>query len=92
MKKSALTLGFILCAAVGMAACSSGEYNDLECDPADYQAECLGPNSYMYCKGGKLISVVCGGNRVCKSAGDSVGCQYPADQKPADAALNGQEN
>ena len=79
MKKGILAISFILCSALGLTACSTGEYNDFECDPADYQAQCLGPNSYMYCKAGQLISVVCGGKRVCNADGNTVACKDPVE-------------
>ena len=77
MKKLILMAGLILGISVGMSACSTGEYNDLECDPSDYQAQCLGPNSYMYCKSGQLITVICGGDRLCKTEGGVVACKDP---------------
>ena len=48
MKKvclTALVAGF----AFAMCACDEGEFNDLSCDPATYQSECLNSISYMFC-------------------------------------------
>ena len=77
MKKCFLTVGLILAVAMGFTACSTGEYSELECDSSDYQTQCVGPKSYTYCKSGQLISVVCGGERICKSDGNTVSCKDP---------------
>ena len=86
MKKNWIVFVSMLVLALGFNACSMGEYNDLECDPADYPAECQTANSYTYCKAGQVISVICGGDRVCHAGGSSVACQGPAAApEPADA-------
>ncbi len=79
MKKAILAISFLFCGALGLTACSTGEYSEPGCDPAEYQAQCLTPNSYMYCKAGQLISVVCGGQRVCKAEGNVVACKDPVE-------------
>ena len=88
MKKGILIIGLIIGGTLGVSACSTGEYNDLECDPAEYEAQCLSPNSYMYCKGGQLISVVCGGQRECKVDGNSVACKDPANSGHDNSVVN----
>ena len=54
MNKNLLKLCVLGCAAFAMNACDTGEYNDLECDPATYKAECLSENALMFCNAGKL--------------------------------------
>ena len=44
--------------AVGLNSCSEGEYNDLNCDPATYKAECLDTANFMFCNNGTLTVIV----------------------------------
>ena len=85
MKNFWIVFVSVLMLAFGLNACSMGEYSDLECDPSDYPAECLTANSYTYCKAGQVISVVCGGNRVCHVEGSMVACKDSVVQEPDNA-------
>jgi hypothetical protein len=64
MNKKLLKLCLCACAALGLNACDTGEYNDLKCD-ASYVAECLSGNVYMTCNNGTLDLVYCDGDQVC---------------------------
>ena len=79
MNKKLFQLCLCACIAIGMNACDTGEYNDLNCDDS-YVAECLSGNVYMTCNGGTLALVYCDGDQVCMPGENGASCVPRGDQ------------